>query len=1148
MRRKYKFTKNNKKDKFFKRQKILFSAVIAALTTSPALPALAQANIFADIPLHLQNSSTITKAYSVKPNVTLFIDDSASMREKIKAGQITYKCKHRKSIRKNAKGKTVAWSPWSEYQYGYEGKPANTNDIRYYCRPYRKIDGVKDVLLNIVTNYHDNMYFAFHPLHSGGVDPRYNTFYDTSNPTEYRTLTNLIENMPTHGTTPTTRQFPTLARNLVMNKLQYRCQKSYIILLSDGEAKKYYYAKAPDDGYFDFDEKMRNKDVRETFFKKDNKYMPYRLQYYTKTLNEKSFGSYIYDGNYYNDDASSINNVPKRPTDKARKAWDAPNPLNGGKPFEQTAETFTIGAGLGQKDSELGKGAIPYLKNGAQPSAGHFFNTNSQQEIKDAFNKIFESIKGSAETSTTNTTATAPTVAVSRSEQSNLSITAMIESGSWSTKLCIRPIEDKTDDTTNNKCAEPSFNNRQLLLHDGTKTYLYSGSLAGLNNDTFKISNNGKNQSEWVNGLLTWLSRAKPDDAIKNDDFVLDYRQRGTSPMPGFGETRNMGDIIDNPIITAGNKDEGSDLQKYMITSANDGMVYVFRATNDKTHFYDLKFNFMPMGIERQSNDGSDLVAHYYKYLTDNNYGKNSEHPHRFLLNGGMMVQQTERSNDKNGKLRPQQTFMLSTMGQAGRGAFAINIGGNDLVSRQPIAVDNMSSSGWYHDVPLFQTPTGQNNYFGFTVGTPAIARLRVNEEDGASATSVANHIREAAFIGNGYNYSSTLASDGAGSQSSESALYIYDILGVDVGTDGYRKIGFSKGDLIAKLALVPELNSSDNDESEEADKSNTHTGGLSGPTVIDINGDGVADVAYAGDYGGNLYRFDLRSPDPDKWTVHKIFSAGAPITSAPGVTMVEKTQNNNSNNNNPLSNWDVIITFGTGSDIYQSDLTSKEQQTVYGIYDDLTNTKPAEISKGTLLKQELTASGGYRRLSENEFNPRVHKGWYFNLESGTGERVVTKPITIAYAGVVFSRKYEVKKDDELVDPCDTTERKQESKVYSSVIQYNIKTGARLKDKDPHFAFSDIPFGAVLTIEGLYSTTISDGSSVIGTGVNPYELSRDGIQSELEEKDKPPKACTRASVEGIDTEGNKISIPHVPRCPIRFKRLSWREVKTDYTS
>ncbi|PIT29138.1 hypothetical protein BGI37_00560 [Snodgrassella alvi] len=461
-------------------------------------------------------------------------------------------------------------------------------------------------------------------------------------------------------------------------------------------------------------------------------------------------------------------------------------------------------------------------------------------------------------------------------------------------------------------------------------------------------------------------------------------------------------------------------------------------------------------------------------------------------------------------------------MGQAGRGAFAINIGGNELVSRRAIAVDNMGSSGWYNDVSLFQTPTGSNNYFGFTVGTPAIARLRVNEDPDASPTSVANHIREAAFISNGYNYSSTLASNNAGQPSTESALYIYDILGVDVGTDGYTRTGFRKGELIAKLAL------------EQDPDSDEYTGGLSGSTVIDIDGDDIADIVYAGDYGGNLYRFDLRSPKPTQWTVHKIFSAGAPITSAPAVIMVNNTENNNNQNN--WNNRTAIITFGTGSDIYESDLTSTDQQTVYGIYDDLNNTSPTEVSKQSLLKQELTSSGGYRQLSEYKFNPRVNRGWYFNLENGTGERVVSKPVAISYGGAIFTRKYKTTKDNKLPDPCQETERKEENKVYSSVIQYNIKTGARLKRADPHFNLVGVPFGAVMTVEGLYSFT---------GGHNPYDIGVSRTQLPLENP-TPPEECTRAPIEGIDTEGNVITM-NAPKCPIRFKRLSWREIKTSYT-
>ncbi|WP_239323532.1 PilC/PilY family type IV pilus protein [Snodgrassella gandavensis] len=1114
--------RNNKKSRFRKGKKFLFVAVAGALSSQ----ALAVVNIFADTPLHLQNSSTVMNAYGVKPNITFLIDASGSMNGTLEGDSI--KCRSRTSIRKNASGRTTEWSPWSEYQYGFHQIPADTDDIEYRCKEFKKIDGVKDVLLNIVANYRNDMYFAFRPLL--GTDDRHNTFYDTSHPAQYNALISTIKEQRAHGSTPTTEQIAVAGRNLVMNKLKYRCQKSYIVLLSDGEAKNQVAASdANVDGYFDSN--WNTDKERKEFLHKNDSYKPYRLKYYTKILKEKSFGPYIYNSDFYYSNGNKIHSdIYRRTTDNAGKAWNSPDPLNGNRPFTQTAETFTIGVGLGQKDSKLGRLAIPYLENGAMPS-GNFFNANSQKEIMDAFAKIFASIHGNSETITTITSATAPTVAISQSRWGKISITATTESGSWSSKICIRQITDKV----NKECtAQPSFNNRQLLLNDGTHTYLYSGNLTGLNNDTFKISNNGKNQSEWLNGLLTWLSRSKPDDAIKTDNFVLDYRNRTTSTIAGFGKTRDLGDIIDNPIITAGDNDRYSGLQKYMVTSANDGMVYVFRSTNDQEYPYDLGFNFMPMGIERQSNDGSDLVAHYYKDLTNKNYGKNSQHPHRFLLNGGMVVQQTEQREDENGEDLPQQTFMLSTMGQAGRGAFAINIGGKDLISGQKIAVDNMYNSDWYHDVALFQTPTGANNYFGFTIGTPAIARLRVNEASNASATSVANHIREAAFISNGYNYSATLASNNAGLPSSESALYIYDILGVDVGTDGYRKIGFKKGELIAKLA--PEINPNQNPDADE------YTGGLSSPTAIDIDGDDIADIVYAADYSGNLYRFDLRSPDPALWTVHKIFSAGKPITSAPAVILVNNSTDHNPNNNNSRNNLTAIITFGTGSDIYQSDLSNKDQQTVYGIYDDLSITAPTEISKQSLLRQELTTSGGYRQLSENQFNPMVNKGWYFNLESGTGERVVTQPVTISYAGVVFARKYKTtKKDSKSNDPCQVSERKEENEVYTSVIQYNVKTGARLKQKDPHFNLdSELQVGVVKTIKGLYSFTVA--------GANRYNIGGNRIQLPLVPPGKRKlEECTRAPIEGVDTEGNLITA-NAPKCPIRFKRLSWREVKTGYLS
>ena len=185
-----------------------------------------------------------------------------------------------------------------------------------------------------------------------------------------------------------------------------------------------------------------------------------------------------------------------------------------------------------------------------------------------------------------------------------------------------------------------------------------------------------------------------------------------------------------------------------------------------------------------------------------------------------------------------------------------------------------------------------------------------------------------------------------------------------------------------------------------------------------------------------------------------------------------------------------------------------------------MNDTSPTEVNKSALLEQELTASGEYRMLTDKKLDPKVHRGWFFNLENGTGERVVSKPAVISYAGAVISRTYEVKKENKLEDPCQATESKQDSNVYSRRIQYNIKTGGRLKKGDPNFIFdSNAPFGSSVTIRGLYSFTISSAA-------NSVEISGNLTQTPLEEKQRNQELedCTRSPIVGVDTNGNTITI------------------------
>ncbi|HGH0091091.1 TPA: PilC/PilY family type IV pilus protein, partial [Neisseria meningitidis] len=96
--------------------------------------------------------------------------------------------------------------------------------------------------------------------------------------------------------------------------------------------------------------------------------------------------------------------------------------------------------------------------------------------------------------------------------------------------------------------------------------------------------------------------------------------------------------------------------------------------------------------------------------------------------------------------------------------------------------------------------------------------------------------------------------------------------------------------------------------------------GGLSSPTLVDKDLDGIVDIAYAGDRGGNMYRFDLSSDNPSSWTVRTIFSGNKPITSAPAISQLKDKR---------------VVIFGTGSDLSEDDVDKTDEQYIYGIFDD---------------------------------------------------------------------------------------------------------------------------------------------------------------------------------------------------------------------
>jgi len=288
-------------------------------------------------------------------------------------------------------------------------------------------------------------------------------------------------------------------------------------------------------------------------------------------------------------------------------------------------------------------------------------------------------------------------------------------------------------------------------------------------------------------------------------------------------------------------------------------------------------------------------------------------------------------------------TTLVSSLGAGGQSVFALDVTnpGNFTEANAGTLVK------WEYSNPDL----------GYVYGQPSIVKL--------------NNGKWAAVFSNGYNNSEA---DGSASATGYASLFIVDI---------------KTGALIRKIST---------DQGSAATPN-----GLATPTLIDIDGDGKVDIAYAGDLLGNLWKFDLCadtgagcSANPARWGV-AFASAGSP---AP--LFVAKDA---SNNRQPITS-DVQVTryfngdgvqlfFGTGKYLENSDITTTGTQTLYSLWDK--GITPSTIAgRGDLQQQTVTstvtASGReYRTTSATAIDWATQRGWYLDLPT-SGERIVSMP------------------------------------------------------------------------------------------------------------------------------------------------------------
>ncbi|ENX7988739.1 pilus assembly/adherence protein PilC, partial [Neisseria gonorrhoeae] len=525
--------------------------------------------------------------------------------------------------------------------------------------------------------------------------------------------------------------------------------------------------------------------------------------------------------------------------------------------------------------------------------------------------------------------------------------------GSSSSRIFLQELKTQTDparpgrhslaalNARDIKSREPNFNSRQTVIRLPGGVYRIGptrNGIVGLNgndgkNDTFGIYKDRlvtPEVDEWAKVLLPWTVRYygnddifktfnQPNNKKQSDKKQYSQKYRIRTKEDDNDKPRDLGDIVNSPIVAVGG---------YLATSANDGMVHLFKRNGTNQRGYELKLSYIPGTMERKDIENQDsTLAKELRAFAEKGYVGD-----RYGVDGGFVLRRITDDQD-----REKHFFMFGAMGLGGRGAYALDL----------TKIDSNNLTG----VSMFDVQNDKNNNnndsnrvkLGYTVGTPQIGKTRSG--------------KYAAFLASGY------AAKDIGSGDNKTALYVYD-LNNTLGTP------------IAKIEVKD------------------GKGGLSSPTLVDKDLDGTVDIAYAGDRGGNMYRFDLSNSDPNKWSAKAIFEGTKPITSAPAVSRLKDKR---------------VVIFGTGSDLTEDDVLDTKEQYIYGIFDDDKGTVNVKVTNGTgggLLEQVLSEENKTLFLNKRS-DGSGSKGWVVKLKEG--QRVTVKPTVVLRTAFVTIRKY---KDD----------------------------------------------------------------------------------------------------------------------------------------
>lgn len=306
------------------------------------------------------------------------------------------------------------------------------------------------------------------------------------------------------------------------------------------------------------------------------------------------------------------------------------------------------------------------------------------------------------------------------------------------------------------------------------------------------------------------------------------------------------------------------------------------------------------------------------------------------------------------------RTYLFGSLGRGGRGVYAL-----DVTKATALKASEASS------IFKWQFTADDDADLGYVLSDISMKR----SSNQAAPIAKLNNGQFAILMGNGHK-----------STNGKAALMILPVDGPDSGgiwTNRYHK-------------LVAE------------DSGNN---GLSTPTWVDLDNNGTADVVYAGDLKGNLWKFDINNADPSKWRV----AYGS--TSSPAPLFIAKDDTQTPSVPLPISAapevtfpafGGVMVTFATGVANTTLDFPRNNvKQRIYGIWDRVDFAAPTSpralprVENNTLVEREY-ARGSDGKVTVrtpataidyvNTLNPSDAKdGWYADLV-GDSEMVVSNP------------------------------------------------------------------------------------------------------------------------------------------------------------